>query len=76
MCEHHLSINKKMKDIETGISNIISADNRSLEQNVIVAKATHGIVGKRAFIDRYKFLSELFDSYEEVVLKKYNIKKQ
>lgn len=75
MCEHPLSINKKMKDIETGISNIISADNRTLEQNTIVAKATSGVVGKYTFIDRYKFLSELFNSYEEVVLKKYNIKK-
>ena len=75
MCEHPLSINKKMKDIATGVSNIINKDNRSLEQNIIVAKATHGIVGKHAFVDRYKFLSELFDSYEEVVLKKYNIKK-
>lgn len=75
MCEHPLSINKKMKDIETGISNIISADNRTLEQNTIVAKATNGVVGKYTFIDRYKFLSELFNSYEEVILKKYNIKK-
>lgn len=75
MCKQDVfGINKKMKDIETGVSNICAKDKRTLEQNVIIAKATHGIVGINNFTDRYKFLSDLFNAYELATLKKYNIK--
>jgi len=70
-----LSINKKMKDIATAVSNICSKDLRSVEQNVIVARVTCYASKHKSFIDRYKFISEQFDSYEEVILRKYNIKK-
>ena len=73
--EDSLSINKKMKDITTAVSNICSKNLRSVEQNVIVARVTHGAQRYKSFISRYKFISEQFDAYEEVILRKYNIKK-
>lgn len=73
--EDSLSINRKMKDITTAVSNTSSNCLRSVEQNVIVARVTHGAQKHKSFIDRYKFISEQFDAYEEVILRKYNIKK-
>jgi hypothetical protein len=73
--EDSLSINKKVNDITTGVSNICSKDLRSVEQNVIVAKVTHSTSKYKTYLERYKFISEQFDAYEEVILRKYNIKK-